>query len=191
MSEKKKKWNGHYKIVSDKPDCLLIRATGPWGVSTDWKDGTPEIAEEVGARLKPGQRLEFLDFRATSREQLVLKNGKFIGFARAGVTVDVNGPFTRKPKEIIEGKKYRLVPLPGMSEVADIGAEERVEASCSAKEIVPGVWDTIFVLVDLCNSDYITLRYFRPDLLQGPVDEPIAPPPNAGGFGSQNGLTGI
>lgn len=173
-NERKSKWVGHYKIVSDEPDCLLIRATGPWGVSTNWKDGTPEVAEEVGARLKPGQRLEFLNFRATRRQQLVLKNGKFIGFARAGVNVNVNEPFARKLREIIKGKKYRLVPLPGMktNRVADIGAEERVEALCSAQEIVPGVWDTIYLEVNLCDRDFIDIRDFRPDLFQGPVDDP-------------------
>lgn len=194
-SKNKKSWDGHYRIVSDEPDCLLIRATGPWGVSTNWKDGTPEIAEEVGARLKPGQRLEFLNFRATRREQLVLKDGKFIGFARAGVSVDVNALFTRKPGEIIAGKQYRVVPLHGITK-EEVGSfavhefpgaeakdgsfavEQTVEAECSAKEIAPGVWDTIYVEGNLSDREYYTRCYARPDLFQGPVDEPIALPPN-------------
>ena len=72
----------NYEVVRETDDCLLLRDVGPW-------DAFPTItnaAEELVAHLKPlrpGQRLEYIDSYG-QRDQILVRDGRFIGFALTG-----------------------------------------------------------------------------------------------------------
>lgn len=74
-----------FLIVESGPDVLLIRDVGPW----EHRKTITNDAESVVERLRDdvaGRRLEYLDSRG-ERHQIVIRDGRFDGFAPPGVRV--------------------------------------------------------------------------------------------------------
>ena len=72
----------NFIIESETDDCLLIRDIGPWDRHPSVTNAVEEVVEELAPRLR-GRRLEYIDSDG-QRDQLLVKNGKFAGFAPAG-----------------------------------------------------------------------------------------------------------
>lgn len=71
-----------FEMVSLDAGCVLIRDVGPW----DQYLTVTNAAEEVVATLLPmlrGRRLEYIDSEG-NRDQILIQDGKFAGFAPAG-----------------------------------------------------------------------------------------------------------
>lgn len=74
----------NYEIVSEDQECVVIRDIGPW----DQCPTVTNAAEEVVKQLEPilkGRRLEYYDSEG-QRDQLLIKDGRFAGFAPEGRT---------------------------------------------------------------------------------------------------------
>lgn len=72
----------NFEIASLDNDCVLIRDIGPW----DQYLTVTNAVEEVVANLLPilcGRRLEYIDSEG-KRDQILVEDGKFAGFAPAG-----------------------------------------------------------------------------------------------------------
>ena len=72
----------NFIIESETDDCLLIRDIGPWNRHPTVTNAAEEVVEQLAPRLH-GRRLEYIDSDG-QRDQLLVKNGKFAGFAPAG-----------------------------------------------------------------------------------------------------------
>ena len=69
----------NYIIVQETEELVLIRDVGPW----DQHSTVTNMAEEVVLELVPmldGRRLEYYDSDGR-RDQLLVRDGKFAGFA--------------------------------------------------------------------------------------------------------------
>jgi len=71
----------NYRIVEDTADCLVIQDLGPWDRHMTVTNGAEEVVVELATRLR-GRRLEYYDSEG-HRDQLLIKNGTFVGFASA------------------------------------------------------------------------------------------------------------
>lgn len=88
-----------YEIIEDTEDYILIKDLGPW----DQYMTITNAAEEVVAELAPtlaGRRLEYIDSEGR-RDQLLVRNGRFVGFAtcellmrKLGNNSDIDTPHT-------------------------------------------------------------------------------------------------
>lgn len=70
-----------YIIIADCPDCLLIQDIGH-RTSMSVTNGAEFVVAELADRLN-GRRLEYIDSDG-HRDQLLVRNGEFAGFACAG-----------------------------------------------------------------------------------------------------------
>lgn len=77
----------NYEILEDGPDVLLIRDLGPWDVYPTVTNAAEEVVAELAGRLN-GRRLEYIDSDG-QRDQLVVRDGRFVGFAPASKTEGV------------------------------------------------------------------------------------------------------
>lgn len=68
-----------YEIVEETDEYILIRDVGPWDEYLTVTNGAEYVVEELAPRLK-GRRLEYYD-SGDERDQLLVKDGKFDGFA--------------------------------------------------------------------------------------------------------------
>lgn len=71
----------HYEIVSEDQDCVLIKDLGPWSQHPTVTNAAEEVVEQLVPMLN-GRRLEYYDSEG-QRDQLLVKDGKFAGFAPA------------------------------------------------------------------------------------------------------------
>ena len=71
----------NYRIVEDKPDVLVIEDVGPWNRHPSITNDAEAVVEALAPQLK-GRRLEYYDSEG-QRDQLLVKDGRFAGFAPA------------------------------------------------------------------------------------------------------------
>lgn len=72
----------NFIIESETEDYLLIRDIGPWDRHPTVTNAAEEVVQELAPRLR-GRRLEYIDSEG-QRDQLLVHDGKFAGFAPAG-----------------------------------------------------------------------------------------------------------
>ena len=70
-----------FEIVEDTADCLLIRDIGPWDRYASITNGAEEVVAALAPMLR-GRRLEYYDSLG-NRDQLLVREGRFAGFAPA------------------------------------------------------------------------------------------------------------
>ena len=71
----------NYEIVEETEELIVIRDLGPWDCFPTITNGAEEVVESLALLLK-GRRLEYYDSEG-NRDQLLVKDGKFAGFAPA------------------------------------------------------------------------------------------------------------
>lgn len=71
----------NYVIVEEAPDRILIKDLGPWDKHLTVTNGAEIVVEQLAARLN-GRKLDYIDSDGQI-DQLVVKDGKFVGFAIA------------------------------------------------------------------------------------------------------------
>lgn len=71
-----------YEIVQETLDCVLIRDIGPWDRHLSVTNDAENVVAELAPMLR-GRRLEYFDSEG-ERDQLLVRDGKFAGFAPAG-----------------------------------------------------------------------------------------------------------
>jgi len=69
----------NYIIVSDTNDCLVIKDIGPWDKYPTVTNDAECVVQELASRLND-RRLEYIDSEG-NRDQLLVKDGEFDGFA--------------------------------------------------------------------------------------------------------------
>ena len=77
-----KKCRADFIILSRESDLLLIKDIGPWD-SRPTVTNDAEAVIEALANLIGNRRVEYIDSEG-NRDQLLVKDGKFAGFAPAG-----------------------------------------------------------------------------------------------------------
>ena len=78
---KKDSRHPNYLIVEDTPDVLCLKDLGPWSAHLTITNGAEMIVEELAGRVGT-RHLEYYD-SSGDRDRLLIKNGKFAGFAPA------------------------------------------------------------------------------------------------------------
>lgn len=71
-----------FEIVEQTEHCVLLRDCGPWDVFPTITNAAEQVVNLVAPMLR-GRRLEYLDSEG-HRDQLLVKDGRFAGFAPAG-----------------------------------------------------------------------------------------------------------
>jgi len=71
----------NYVIEEDRPEVLLIRDLGPWETHPTITTDVERVVEDLAPKLV-GRRLEYYDSEGC-RDQILIKDGKFVGFAPA------------------------------------------------------------------------------------------------------------
>lgn len=79
--------NPNFEIVESGADCLLIRDIGPWETYFTITNRPEQVVAACAPFLR-GRRLEYLDSEG-KRDQLLVVDGKFAGYAPAG---PIDGP---------------------------------------------------------------------------------------------------
>lgn len=69
----------NYIIIEDTPEYLLIEDVGPWNIYLTITNGAESVVEELAEQLGT-RRLEYID-SSGDRDQLLVDDGKFVGFA--------------------------------------------------------------------------------------------------------------
>lgn len=72
----------NYKIIEETAECVVIQDLGPWDRHMTVTNGAEEVVAEL-AHLLRGRRLEYLDSEG-ERDQILVKDGRFAGFAPWG-----------------------------------------------------------------------------------------------------------
>jgi len=72
----------NFEIVSQTDDCLVIRDVGPWDQYPTVTNGAEAVVKQLAPQLR-GRRLEYIDSDG-AQDQLLVKDGKFAGFAPGG-----------------------------------------------------------------------------------------------------------
>ena len=72
----------NYSIIEETDDCVVIRDLGPWNRHLTVTNGAEEVVAELAPRLR-GRRLEYYDSDG-NRDQLLVRDGRFAGFAPSG-----------------------------------------------------------------------------------------------------------
>lgn len=72
----------NYEVLSDTPDCLLLRDVGPWDEFPTITNAAEELVEHLKP-LRPGQRLEYIDSEGNC-DEILIENGRFVGFRITG-----------------------------------------------------------------------------------------------------------
>lgn len=70
-----------YEIVEETDVCVVIRDMGPWDRHHTVTNGAEDVVAELASRVG-GRRLEYYDSEGR-RDQLLIRDGKFAGFACA------------------------------------------------------------------------------------------------------------
>lgn len=70
-----------FELVEETNECVLIRDLGPWDQHMTITNGAEAVVLAMAPSLA-GRRLEYIDSEG-QRDQLLVKNGKFAGFAPA------------------------------------------------------------------------------------------------------------
>lgn len=68
-----------FTIEEETNEYVLIRDLGPWDQHLTITNGAEEVVQALAGRLR-GRRLEYID-SAGQRDQLLVENGRFAGFA--------------------------------------------------------------------------------------------------------------
>lgn len=89
-----------YDIVEETDEYVLIRDVGPWDEHLSVTFGAEYVVEELATRLA-GRRLEYYDVGG-ERDQLLVKDGKFDGFAECPKPPEKHGPDNRSVIEIMD-----------------------------------------------------------------------------------------
>ncbi len=71
-----------YVVIEDAEDRILIRDLGPWDKYPSVTNDAEAVVEELAGQLR-GRRLEYIDSEGRC-DQLLVRHGKFAGFAPAG-----------------------------------------------------------------------------------------------------------
>jgi len=71
-----------YNVELDGDDCLVIRDLGPWTVYPTITNAAELVVFQLAPILR-GRRLEYYDSDG-HRDQILVKDSKFAGFAPAG-----------------------------------------------------------------------------------------------------------
>ncbi len=71
----------NYEIIEETDACVLLRDIGPWHKYLTITNGAEGVVKAVAPMLR-GRRLEYYDSEG-DREQLIVKDGEFAGFAAA------------------------------------------------------------------------------------------------------------
>jgi hypothetical protein len=71
--------NPRYSIVTQSNEFLLIQDVGPWDKHLTVTNGAEIVVEELAPVLN-GRKLLYIDSEG-NRDQLLVKDGKFAGFA--------------------------------------------------------------------------------------------------------------
>ena len=71
-----------FTVVKETKTCLLIQDLGPWNAYPTITNGAEEVVQLLAPRLLD-RRLEYLDSEG-NRDQLLVVDGQFAGFAPAG-----------------------------------------------------------------------------------------------------------
>ena len=69
----------NYEIIEQTSEYVLIEDLGPWDQHLTITNGAEQVVEELAPILN-GRRLEYIDSDGR-RDQLLVKDGKFAGFA--------------------------------------------------------------------------------------------------------------
>lgn len=69
----------NYKIIEETKDYILIKDIGPWDRYMTITNAAEEVVTELASTLA-GRRLEYIDSEGR-RDQLLVRNGRFAGFA--------------------------------------------------------------------------------------------------------------
>lgn len=69
----------NFSIVEDTPEVLCLKDEGPWDVHFTITNDAENVVEKVATRLG-NRRLDYIDSEGF-RDQLLVKDGKFDGFA--------------------------------------------------------------------------------------------------------------
>jgi len=69
----------NYLIIEDTEDYLLIQDVGPWNIYLTITNAAEYVAAELASQLGD-RRLEYIDSDG-QRDQLLVKDGKFAGYA--------------------------------------------------------------------------------------------------------------
>ena len=72
----------NYDIVEQTDELVCIRDVGPWDQFMSVTNAAEEVVKELAHILK-GRRLEYFD-SDNNRDQLLVKDGRFAGFAPVG-----------------------------------------------------------------------------------------------------------
>ena len=72
----------NYKIIEETTECVVIQDLGPWDRHMTVTNGAEGVVAEL-AHLLRGRRLEYLDSEG-ERDQILVKDGRFAGFAPCG-----------------------------------------------------------------------------------------------------------
>lgn len=68
-----------FEILEERKDYVLIRDIGPWDEYPTVTNGAEEVVADLAPMLQ-GRRLEYYDSDG-ERDQLVVRDGKFVEFA--------------------------------------------------------------------------------------------------------------
>jgi len=69
----------NYIIIDETAEYLLIEDVGPWNIYLTITNGAEIVVEELAEQLGT-RRLEYID-SSGDRDQLLVYDGKFVGFA--------------------------------------------------------------------------------------------------------------
>jgi len=72
-----------FEVVEQTGHCVLLRDCGPWETHPTITNAAERVVEIVAPMLR-GRRLEYIDSEGR-RDQLLVKDGRFAGFAPAHV----------------------------------------------------------------------------------------------------------
>ena len=71
-----------FVVIEDTMTCLVIQDLGPWDRYPSVTNAAEWVVEMLAPRLR-GRRLEYID-SVGNRDQLMVEDGQFAGFAPAG-----------------------------------------------------------------------------------------------------------
>ena len=77
-----------YRVCQETADCLCIEDLGPWDQHQTVTNDAENVVADLADKLN-GRRLEYYDSEGR-RDQLLVRHGRFAGFAPAGKAVKVS-----------------------------------------------------------------------------------------------------
>jgi len=72
----------NYTIIKEEPDLIIIRDVGPWDQHPSVTNDAENVVKELAAqgKLPSGRRLFYYDSDGRL-DELIIKDGQFVGFA--------------------------------------------------------------------------------------------------------------